>query len=130
MKKNKLKKLPDSEFEIMKVIWLSTPPITTSQIIKGLDEENTWKPQTILTLLMRLIDKGFLSSEKIGKERSYTPLVSEDEYLHLETNNFFNKYYKNSITSLVNTLYSDHSITKEDLNELKEWLTKEAEKNG
>lgn len=130
MKKNKFKKLPDSEFEIMKVIWSSKPPITTNQIIEGLDEENTWKPQTILTLLMRLIDKGFLSSEKIGRERSYTPIISEKEYLQLETGNFFKKYYKNSITQLVNTLYSDNNLTNDDLNELRKWLSKEEKKNG
>lgn len=130
MKKNKFKKLPDSEFEIMKVIWSSKPPITTNQIMEGLDEENTWKPQTILTLLMRLVDKGFLSSEKIGRERSYTPIVSEKEYLQLETGNFFKKYYKNSITQLVNTLYSDNNLTNNDLDELREWLSKEERKNG
>lgn len=123
-----MKKLPDSEFEIMSVIWNSETPITTNKIIENLGENNTWKPQTILTLLMRLIDKGFLSSQKIGRERNYTPLVSEKDYLQLETGSFFKKFHRNSITNLVNTLYSDHNLTKEDLDDLRNWLDKEKKK--
>ena len=31
--------------------------------------------------IFRLVDRGFLSTEKQGKERTYYPLVSKEEYL-------------------------------------------------
>ena len=116
------KRLPDAEFEIMHIVWQNTPPMTTNQIISCLDGSNTWKPQTVLTLLVRLIDKGFLSSEKIGKERTYAPLVSQQEYLNTETSSFFDRFHSNSIRSLVNTLYDGKKLTAEEISDLQKWL--------
>ena len=60
------KRLPDTEFTVMKVIWSQEPPVTSHTIMELLDDEISWKPQTLLTLLARLTEKGFLSSERIG----------------------------------------------------------------
>jgi len=117
-----IKKLPDAEFEIMRIIWQNEPPISTNQIIARLDEDNRWKPQTVLTLLIRLIERGYLSSEKIGKERTYTPLISESEYLQTETENFIKKYYQNSLTGLVNTLYKGNNLSEKDISDLRKLL--------
>lgn len=118
-----VKKLPDSEFEIMRIIWQNEPPVTTNQIIKCLDDDHKWKAQTVLTLLSRLIDKEFLSTLKQGKERAYIPLINEQEYLQIETNNFVKKYHKNSITALINTFYSGNDFSEKDLEDLKKWLS-------
>ena len=117
-----IKRLPDAEFEIMHIIWQNTPPISTNQIISCLDSNKTWKPQTVLTLLVRLIDKGFLYSEKIGKERTYAPLISQKDYLSIETNSFFDRLHSSSIRSLVNTLYDGKKLSEEDVADLKKWL--------
>ena len=68
-----LKKLPESEFELMKIVWANPSPISTNQILEKLDGERKWKPQTVLTLLTRLIDREFLRSERVGKERIVWP---------------------------------------------------------
>lgn len=116
---SKLKKLPDAEFEIMKAIWRSnTPQITTLQIIAALGDDKR-KPQTVLTLLIRLIERGFLSSEKIGKERTYMPLVDEQDYLRAETENFIQKYHQNSLSGLIKTLYNGKNLSEEEIRELK-----------
>jgi predicted transcriptional regulator len=118
----KIKKLPDAEFEIMKVIWRSnTSQITTLQIIAALGEDNR-KPQTVLTLLVRLIERGFLSSEKIGKERTYTPIVDEQDYLRTETETFIEKYHQNSLLGLVKTLYNGKNLSDEEIGELRKLL--------
>ena len=116
------KKLPDAEFALMKIIWKSNPPITTTQIISKLDKKNSWKPQTVLTLLVRLIEKRFLQSEKVGKERCYTPLVSEREYTQFETGSFVSKYHDNSVVALVNTLFDGKQMSEQDISDLKDWL--------
>jgi len=81
-----------------------------------------WKPQTVLTMLVRLIEKGFLSSERVGKERNYTPIILEREYMSLETGEFMFRYRGNSIGSLVKTMYDGKDLTEQDLTELKKWL--------
>ena len=117
-----LKRLPDTEFELMRIIWNNEPPITTAKIIDELGEANSWKPQTVLTMLVRLIEKGFLASERVGKERNYTPIVAEREYMDVETGEFMSRYRGNSIGSLVKTMYDGKDLTSDELLELKKWI--------
>jgi predicted transcriptional regulator len=78
----------------------------------------------VVTLLGRLEEKGYLRSEKKGKERLYYPLVSKDDYLQIETRDFFKQYHDNSLIGLVSTLYRDKQLTDEDLNDMQEWIRK------
>lgn len=121
--KKKLKRLPDAELEIMKVIWTNECPISTSQIKDILDKERIWNVSALQTLLNRLIEKEFLDSYKEGKNRYYTPLITEDHYLACENKSFLEKVNGSSITKLIASLYNSNSITKEDLKELSEFIS-------
>ena len=118
---NKMKKLPDAEFDIMKVVWANKPPMTTTIIMEQLGKEKEWKIQTVVSLMLRLVERGFLRSEKHGKERTYFPLVSKEDYLKFETGNFVKQYHDNSFLNLVNTLYDDEALTDKDIDELLQW---------
>ena len=117
-----IKRLPDAEFEIMKVVWANQPPITTGMVMEQLGKEKEWKAQTILTLMLRLVERGFLRTEKNGKERTYFPLISKEEYLKLETGDFMERFHGNSFTSLVTALYDGKKLKESDLDQLEEWL--------
>lgn len=125
MKKNStIKKLPDSEFEVMKTLWLIPSPVTASLVLENLAKENNWKLQTVGTLLTRLVDKGFLSTEKKGRERLYAPLISKEEYLSFETKQFVNQYHNKSILQLVNTFSQEDSLSDDELDALIAWAEK------
>lgn len=113
-----MKRLPDSEFEIMRVVWESMPPIKTAVVMDRLGAERQWKAPTVISFMMRLVEKGFLRTEKIGKERNYFPLISKEDYLAYETGNFMEQYHKNSLFSFVNTLYNGKKISDKDLDSL------------
>ena len=117
----KMKKLPDAEFEIMKVVWVNEPPITTNIIMQQLGNEREWKAQTIISLMLRLVERGFLHTEKHGKERTYFPLVSKEDYLKFETGNFIKQFHDNSFLNLVNTLYDEETLNDKDIDELLQW---------
>jgi len=117
----KMKKLPDAEFDIMKVVWANEPPITTNEIMKRLGHEREWKIQTVVSLMLRLTERGFLRSEKHGKERTYFPLIQKEDYLKFETGNFMKQFHDNSFLNLVNTIYGDKTFTDNDIDELLEW---------
>jgi predicted transcriptional regulator len=116
-----MKKLPDAEFDIMKVVWANEPPITTNIIMEQLGKEREWKAQTIISLMLRLVERGFLHTEKNGKERTYFPLVDREDYLKFETGNFLKQYHESSFLNLVNTLYDDEVLSDEDIDELLKW---------
>lgn len=118
---NAMRKLPDAEFDIMKVVWANDPPITANMILEQLGKEREWKAQTAISLMLRLVDRGFLRTEKVGKERTYYPLVSKDAYLRFETSNFMKQYHDNSVLGLVNTLFDGQALSDTDIEELLRW---------
>ena len=120
--KTSIKRLPDGEFTILKVIWQLQNPTTSAQIMEKLGEDNHWKPQTLLTVLARLTEKGFLESVRKGRERQYTAIISEDEYLEVETSDFLKRYSGHSMGALVKTLFSSNSLSDSELDELRSLL--------
>lgn len=115
-----IKRLPDSELEIMMIIWEAEDTVTSDYIMQRINKN--WVKTTLLNLLTRLCDRGFLECEKVGKHNTYTAIVAKQDYLKLESKNFFEKLHRNSLKSLVATLYSDRNISKEDLEELKRFI--------
>lgn len=116
-------RLPDTEFEVMSAIWKNNPPVTTSMLMNQLGNLKGWKLQTLITLLNRLIDRGFLRTEKLGKERTYYPIVKEEDYLQFETSYFVERYHNNSICNLISTFCGNSKLKKQDIEELTDWLT-------
>ncbi|RRJ64220.1 BlaI/MecI/CopY family transcriptional regulator [Paenibacillus oralis] len=121
---SRFKKLPDTEFEIMKVAWANEPPITTSMVMEQLGNEREWKAPTVISLMMRLVEKGFLRTEKNGKERTYFPLIAKEDYLKFETGKFMKLYHENSVLSFVNALYDGKRLSARDIEELLNWARK------
>lgn len=122
-----VKKLPDAEFEIMKSVWHSEEPVTSpilTEKLKHIHPNKDWKPQTVMTMLVRLEKKGFLRSEKNGKERLYYSAVSEEEYMEVEAQSFRSKFSGGSFSGLVKALNGGEKISEEDIEELQNWLNK------
>lgn len=119
-----IKKLPDTEFDIMKVVWANEAPITTNIIMEQLGNMRKWKAPTIISLMLRLVERGFLKTEKNGKERTYFPLISKEDYLKLETGDFMKHYHENSFLSFVNTLYDGKQLSEREIAEVEHWIQK------
>ena len=75
-----MKKLGDAELEIMLAIWGAGEPVTSGVVSDALKGRRDWALPAVVTSLNRLVDKGFLASEKRGRVNLYTPLISEREY--------------------------------------------------
>ncbi len=121
-----MKKLPDAEFEVMQAVWRITPPVTTALLMEKLEGKN-WKAQTLLTLLSRLVERGFLKTGKQGRERIYYPLVTEEDYLRFETVRFVEHYHNSSLVSLISTLYGGKRLSESEEKELRKLLNKRGE---
>ena len=123
-KKIKIKNLPDSELDIMFVLWHSDKPLKAGDIIKILGESHSWKSSTAHTLLARLEEKGFVSTDKESYIHYYSPKISEDEYRTAESHAVLTKLCDGSIKKMVASLISSESITDEDIKELTDMLQK------
>ena len=72
--------------------------------------------------MLRLVEHGFLRTEKKGRERTYWPTVEREDYLRFETENFLKLYHENSLAGFVNTLDGTKKISDAELDRLQKWL--------
>lgn len=119
---NILQRISDSELELMKIIWAGGGTALYAQIANTLEQKGTpWTKNTIITLLSRLAEKGFLARSKIGLHRNqYTALISEAEYQTEQTEYFLTKVYEGNAKGLVSTLIQRDLLSPEDYEFLKQ----------
>lgn len=116
-----LRRLPDAELEVMQAVWACPAPVTRKDIEERLKDTHPMALTTLLTLLTRLADKGFIRIEKVGRSARYYPLVAQKEYLAQQSRRFVRNLCGGSISTFANAL-CDSGLTKEELAQLRELL--------
>lgn len=120
--KKTYQRLPESELDIMLVLWNGTPPMSRAEIEKIVNMKKKLAPTTILSLLTRLEAKQYVSVEKHGKINLYTPLVSQEDYQTHESQSVLEKLYGNSLKKFVTSLYQGKKISSGELKDLSDFL--------
>lgn len=114
------KQVSDYELELMKIIWANDGVALYAEIVEGLEAKGTpLTKNTIISLLSRLIDKGFLKTNKIGHRNKYTAIVSETNYQATQTENFLNKLFEGKAKGLISTLIYRDLLSSDDYEDLK-----------
>ena len=103
-------------------MWAGEPPVNTAYLMEAVGKDKGWKAPTLISFLVRLEDRGYIVSEKKGKERYYTPVADRDKYMQAVTEDFVEHYHGGSFVHLMDTLYKDKSLSEKDIDELLEWL--------
>lgn len=117
-----MKRLPDSELEIMMIVWDLDRPVTRFDIEEQMDEERKLSPTTVLSFLSRLQEKGFLKVQKSGKNNVYIALIDRESYMQAESKNILYRLYRNSARNFLAALYDGNNLSDEDLKELEEYI--------
>ena len=120
-------KISDSELEVMRVLWDAGTPLPISDIRIALHQRKGWEPTTVKTLVNRLLSKEVLSQEK-RNVFYYRPLISQAEYSQWATNQLIDKLYRGSARNLVAALVNSDSLSKGDIQELRDFFRMEDEK--
>lgn len=117
-----MKKLSDSEFEIMKVLWSRSAPMTSNEILDGVKDRYDWKLSGLMTFLARMVDKGYVYCDRSTRTNYYSAVVSQDAYKTHESQSFLEKLYDNSATKMIAHLYKGKKISQDEINELRSYL--------
>ena len=117
-----MKRLPDSELELMMIIWDAGKPVTRTEIEERLPRERRLSATTILSFLSRLEEKGFVRVQKDGRSNVYEPLIQKEAYLRAESRSIWKRLYQNSIGNFMTALGQGDDLTEQDLDELQEFL--------
>ena len=116
-----IRRLPDSELEVMQAIWACQSPVARTDIESILFQTHPMAMTTLLTLLTRLSEKGFIRIEKVGRSSRYIPLVSQEDYLSAQSKRFVDKLCGGSISTFAIALCNS-GLSKEELAELRDML--------
>jgi BlaI family penicillinase repressor len=121
-------KISETEWEIMRVIW-ARHPITAGDLVEELTRHDaSWHPKTARTLLARLVKKGVLEYEPLGRVYVYKPKVSERECQALASRSFLDRVFGGSLKPMLAHFAEEKKLTREDLRELSELLEKKGGK--
>ena len=114
------KHLPESELDIMLVIWDGGDCVPAPAILDRLGR--TLTASVLHSYLKRLEEKGFLSCTKVGKVNTYTALVTKEEYQRSAGTSMLQKLYNGSIFHFAAALYDGKALDREELEQLQALL--------
>ncbi|MDO5566882.1 MAG: BlaI/MecI/CopY family transcriptional regulator, partial [Planctomycetia bacterium] len=110
-------------------IWENDGIALYAQIMEELEKQGiTWKKNTVITLLSRLIEKQILKTNKIGRRNEYKAVISMEEYQASQMKTFVDKVYEGNVAGLVSTLIQQNMISQKDYDELMEFWEEGREK--
>lgn len=116
-----IRKLPDTELEVMQALWACPSPAARQDMQAILEHTHPMALTTLLTLISRLSEKGFLKIHKDGRSARYIPLISQQDYLASQTSHFLRKLCGGSLATFATAL-CDSGLTKEEISQLRALL--------
>ncbi len=123
-KNNRIQRLPDSELDIMLVLWDAEEPLSKREITKLLKEKKNWSISTVQVLLTRLVERGYVEIVKQKRFNFYKAIIREDIYRKNETQSFIERIHGNSYKKLIATLVESKTIDGNDIDEIVDIIKK------
>lgn len=122
------KVLGELESEVMEIVWRSKKPIPVRSVTEIIQKRRKIAYTTVMTIMGRLVEKGFLKRTPSGKAYVYFPVYTKDKFLTRATRQII----KNFIASFGNAAIAHFveevdKLTPEKREELRK-LLKEAKK--
>jgi BlaI family penicillinase repressor len=115
--------ISDAEWEVMRVIWEKSP-IPANEVVERLGPLRGWSPQTIKTMLNRLVRKGALAFEAEGKRYLYRPRVTRDQCVRMESRSFLDRVFGGAAAPMLDYFVRNTRLSAEEIAELRRILSR------
>ncbi len=113
--------LSDAEWIVMNLIW-DSQPTEASEVIAALGMDNEWSDATVKTMLHRLVKKGALTTEQIGKKYRYTAAVRRSACIRNASRSFLDRVFGGQAAPALLHLVKTAKLSEDDLEQLRELL--------
>lgn len=110
-------KLTPSEEQLMEIIWQHEKAFLKDILTDYPDPKPAGT--TVVTLLKRMQEKGFVAYTTFGNSRQYYPLINKPDYFSKQVNGIIKNFFNNSSMQFASFFTSSTNLTAEELNELK-----------
>ena len=114
-------KLTGGEWSVLDCLWAESPQ-TVMQLVSNLGRTVGWAKSTTITTLRRMEEKGLVNCETIGKGKSYTPAVEQEQAEIQETRSFLDRVYRGSVGLMMSAMARRQELSPEEITELREIL--------
>jgi len=105
----------------MRVLWEKNP-LPAYDVIQALGDTEEWHPNTIKTLLNRLVKKKALAVQKYKNLFLYSPVLKEADCVRAESQSFLERFFGGDVRPLLIHFAENKQLTAADLKELQKIL--------
>jgi len=113
--------ISEAEWEVMKVIW-SNDEVTSREVIDILSDKKNWSVSTVKTLLARLVDKKYLSTEKVGKQFIYKATINEEKSVKELLNHDIEKICQKKKGKMIYQMIRSQELSQQDIQDIQKLL--------
>lgn len=119
-------KLTNAEEQIMKYLW----ELKKAYLKNILDQFPDPKPATttVVTLLKRMMKKGYVAYNQHGNNREYYPVVKKADYFSDHLSGLIKDFFNDSSSQFASFFATETKLNEKELYELKEIIEKQLEK--
>jgi BlaI family penicillinase repressor len=122
-----LVELTEAEWEIMKVVW-EKQPCSAGTVQEKLVKSRDRAYSTIKTTMDRMVEKGFLTIERIRNLQLFRPRISEVDAKRGELRKMLKRAFDGALTPMMQFLIEHEGLSKEQASHLRKLVNK-AKKN-
>ena len=115
------KKPTESELEILQVLW-KKKKATVREVHEEILQHKEAGYTTTLKLMQIMFEKGLLTRDSSSKTHIYTPAVTKEKTQNLFLNRMIDSLFAGSPAQLVMQALGNHRASKEELEELSNYL--------
>lgn len=103
--------------------------MTSNEILDEMKGQRDWKLASLMTVLARMVEKGYVYCDRSTRTNYYSAVVGEEQYKVEESEQFLDKLFNKSATRLIASLYQGKRFSAEEIKELRTYLDTLEEKN-
>lgn len=112
----------DAELEVLKILWEHGPLGVREALAILTNSGQEWSRSTVVTLLRRLEQKRYLTSDKSGYAFVYRPSLSREEFMHARVSEVANELTNGEPLPLMLAFAEHHKFTAAELNRLQQMI--------
>lgn len=110
-----------SEQKILNLLW-EEGSLSTMQIVEKLEEETGWSKHAVISFLKKMEAKGLVRYEEKGRAKYYSPMSKKEAVAKEERTSFLKNFYGGKLGLMVTAMAEDHSLSREDIKDLRKLL--------
>jgi len=93
-------KISEAEWEVMEVLWTQAS-LTSAEITRRIQKQRKWAPNTVRTLLARLMEKKCVAAKKLDGKFLYSTTITRQQCVEKEGKSFLAKVFGGAPTPLL-----------------------------